>query len=65
MKRCEDHMDIAGGQKVPGARVLASVPTVFTSGPNTGSYSGGFGTIVREAGTAGQRAGMIVGRFQF
>jgi hypothetical protein len=44
---------------------FATAPTVFTSGPNKGLYSGGFGTIVPEAGTTGQRAGTIVGRFQF
>jgi hypothetical protein len=44
---------------------LANVPTVFTSGPNAGLYSGGFGTIVPEAGTLGYRAGTVVARFQF
>jgi hypothetical protein len=28
-------------------------------------YSGGFGTIVPEAGTLGYRAGTVVARFQF
>jgi hypothetical protein len=44
---------------------LASAPTTFTSGPSAGLYSGGYGTIVPEAGTSGQRAGTLVGRFQF
>ena len=44
---------------------FATAPTLFTSGPNTGLYSGGFGTIVPEAGTMGQRAGTLVGRFSF
>ncbi|HEY6346560.1 MAG TPA: hypothetical protein VIY49_34145 [Bryobacteraceae bacterium] len=44
---------------------FATAPTVFTSGPSKGLYSGGYGTIVPEAGTSGQRAGTIVGRFQF
>ena len=40
-------------------------PTTFTSGPNKGLYSGGFGTIVPEAGTIGMRAGTLVGRISF
>jgi hypothetical protein len=40
-------------------------PTQFTSGPNKGLYSGGFGTIVPVAGTVGQRAGTLVARFSF
>jgi len=44
---------------------FATAPTVFTSGPNKGLYSGGFGTIVPEAGTVGQRAGTLVARFSF
>jgi hypothetical protein len=44
---------------------FALAPTVFTSGPNKGLYSGGFGTINPTAGTSGSRAGTIVARFQF
>ena len=44
---------------------FATAPTTFTSGPNKGLYSGGFGTIVPEAGTIGQRAGTLVARFSF
>jgi hypothetical protein len=44
---------------------FASAATKFTSGPSAGLYSGGFGTIVPEAGTSGQRAGTMVARFQF
>jgi hypothetical protein len=42
-----------------------TAPTVFTSGPNKGLYSGGFGTIVPETSAAGERAGTLVGRFSF
>ncbi len=44
---------------------FTTAPTVFTSGPNKGLYSGGFGTVVPEAGTVGQRAGTLVARFSF
>jgi hypothetical protein len=44
---------------------FATAPTKFTTGPNAGLYSGGYGTIVPEAGTTGQRAGTLVGRFSF
>jgi hypothetical protein len=44
---------------------FATAPTRFTSGPNQGLYSGGFGTIVPEAGTVGMRAGTLVGRISF
>ncbi len=44
---------------------FATAPTRFTSGPNKGLYSGGFGTIVPEAGTVGMRAGTLVARFSF
>ncbi len=43
----------------------ATAPTVFTSGPNKGLYSGGFGTIVPETTASGQRAGTLVARFSF
>jgi hypothetical protein len=44
---------------------FTAAPTVFTSGPNKGLYSGGFGTIVPETTASGQRAGTLVGRFSF
>ena len=46
---------------------FAQAPTKFTSGPNTGLYSGGFGTPVTplNGSVTGQRAGTIVARFQF
>ena len=44
---------------------FATAPTTFTSGPNKGLYSGGFGTIVPEAGAVGQRAGTLVARISF
>ena len=37
----------------------------FTSGPNTGLYSSGFGTFSVLSGTTGQRTGTFVARFQF
>jgi len=40
-------------------------PTKFTSGPNNGLYSGGFGTFGVLNGTTGQRTGSLVGRFTF
>lgn len=43
----------------------ATAPTVYTSGPNKGLYSGGFGTIVPETTASGMRAGTLVGRFSF
>ena len=44
---------------------FANAPAKFTSGPHTGLYSSGFGTVNPTAGTSGQRAGMLVGRIQF
>jgi hypothetical protein len=44
---------------------FATAPTVFTSGPNKGLYSGGFGTIVPETTASGQRSGTLVARFSF
>jgi len=44
---------------------FASPPVKFTSGPNTGLYSSGFGTINPTAGTTGQRQGSFVARIQF
>lgn len=58
---------IPGGQT--GAINLgnfATAPTRFTSGPNKGLYSGGFGTIVPETtGAVNPRAGTLVARFTF
>jgi hypothetical protein len=44
---------------------FATAPTVYTSGPNKGLYSGGFGTIVPETTASGQRSGTLVARFSF
>jgi hypothetical protein len=44
---------------------FASAPVKFTSGPNAGLYSSGFGTLNPTAGTTGQRTGLLVARFQF
>ncbi len=44
---------------------FTTAPTLFTSGPHAGLYSGGFGTIVPETTASGQRAGTLVARFSF
>jgi len=44
---------------------FATAPTLYTSGPNKGLYSGGFGTIVPETTASGQRSGTLVARFSF
>ena len=44
---------------------FASAPVKFTTGPNTGLYSSGYGTINPTAGTTGQRTGTLVARIQF
>ena len=47
---------------------FAAAPTKFTSGPHTGLYSGGFGTVLSplvSPGVGGQRAGTLVARFTF
>ncbi|MEO5925569.1 MAG: TonB-dependent receptor [Bryobacteraceae bacterium] len=44
---------------------FANNPTLFTSGANTGLYSGGFGTMNVLSGTSGQRTGTFVGRITF
>jgi hypothetical protein len=44
---------------------FSSAPIKFTSGPNTGLYSSGYGTINPTAGTSGYRTGTFVARFQF
>jgi len=45
---------------------FATAPTKFTSGPNKGLYSGGFGTIVPETtGAVNPRAGTLVARITF
>src|SRR5262249_50386479 len=49
----------------PALGNFASAPVKFTSGPNTGLYSSGFGTINPTAGTANQRTVLFVARFQF
>lgn len=54
-------INLSGG---PGTN-FSSAPTTFKTGPNTGLYSNGFGTIVPEAGTLGSRTGTLVARFSF
>jgi hypothetical protein len=49
----------------PAGGNFTAAPTVFTSGANVGLYSGGFGTINPTNGTAGARAGTLVGRITF
>jgi hypothetical protein len=44
---------------------FSAKPTVFTSGPNTGLLSSGFGVVNPTAGTTGQRQGSFVARIQF
>ena len=44
---------------------FATAPTKFTSGANTGLYSGGFGTFNVLGGLTGQRAGSFVARLSF
>jgi hypothetical protein len=44
---------------------FANAPTRFTSGPNAGLYSGGFGTFNVLGGTQGQRTGSFVARLTF
>ncbi len=46
---------------------FAAAPTKYTSGPFTGLYSGGFGTVVSPltGSVTGQRAGTLVARFTF
>jgi hypothetical protein len=48
-----------------GGGNFSNAPTRFTTGANTGLYSGGFGTILPTSGTGGQRAGSFVGRLTF
>jgi hypothetical protein len=44
---------------------FTTTPVKFTSGPNTGLYSSGYGTVNPTAGTTGQRSGTLVARIQF
>ncbi len=44
---------------------FATAPTKFTSGANTGLYSGGFGSFNVVGGLTGQRAGSFVARLSF
>ena len=44
---------------------FSSAPVKFTSGPNNGLYSSGYGIINPTAGTTGQRSGTFVARVQF
>ena len=52
----------AGGNVGAG---FATAPTKQTSGPLTGLYSAGFGTVVPTTGTQGYRTGTLVGRITF
>jgi hypothetical protein len=47
------------------AGAFATPATKFSSGVNTGLYSGGFGSITPLSGTTGQRAGSFVARVTF
>ncbi len=42
-----------------------SLPTTFSTGSNTGLYSGGFGSVVPVTGTANARSGLLVARLTF
>jgi hypothetical protein len=44
---------------------FATLPSKQTSGPLTGLYSSGFGTVVPTTGTSGYRTGTLVGRITF
>jgi len=44
---------------------FASAPVPFTSGPNKGLLSSGFGVVNPTAGTSNQRSGTFVARIQF
>jgi len=44
---------------------FASAPVPFTTGPNKGLLSSGFGVVNPTAGTSNQRSGTFVARFQF
>ena len=44
---------------------FATAPTKFTTGANTGLYSGGFGTFNVLGGLTGQRSGSFVARISF
>lgn len=50
---------------VPTGGNFSSTPTRFTTGPNTGLYSGGFGTVLTTSGLTGQRAGTMIARITF
>ncbi|MEO5926500.1 MAG: TonB-dependent receptor [Bryobacteraceae bacterium] len=54
--------------QLPGPTVtgnFATPPTKFTTGPQTGLYSGGFGTLNVLSGTVTPRAGTYVARITF
>jgi hypothetical protein len=42
-----------------------SLPTTFSTGSNTGLYSGGFGSVVPVTGTANARSGLLIARLTF
>jgi hypothetical protein len=49
----------------PATSGFATNPNKQTTGPLTGLYSGGFGTVVPTGGTSGYRTGTLVGRITF
>ena len=55
----------ASGNGPPGTPGFATKPTLQTTGPLTGLYSAGFGTVVPTSGTSGYRTGTLVGRITF
>ena len=56
---------VLNGVTGPTVSNFAAAPTRFTSGPNTGLYSGGFGTFNVLSGLGGQRTGTYVARLTF
>jgi carboxypeptidase family protein len=55
----------ASGNGPPGTPSFATKPSVQQTGPLTGLYSAGFGTVVPTVGTQGYRTGTLVGRITF
>jgi hypothetical protein len=55
----------ASGNGPPGTPGFATKPTLQSTGPYVGLYSGGFGTVVPTVGTSGYRTGTLVGRITF
>jgi hypothetical protein len=55
----------ASGNGPPGTPGFATKPSIQTTGPLTGLYSAGFGTVLPTTGTQGYRTGTLVGRITF